>query len=70
MKKIMLSLFMLADVVAMAAVGIKSPSGELSLEVDVDASGIPVYSLDYKGKTLVKPTRLGLMAVNYKHLRD
>ncbi|MDE6337470.1 MAG: glycoside hydrolase family 97 catalytic domain-containing protein, partial [Muribaculaceae bacterium] len=62
MKKIMLSLFMLADVVTMAAVGIKSPSGELSLEVDVDASGVPVYSLDYKGKSVVKPSRLGLKA--------
>lgn len=62
MKKIMLSLFMLADVITMSAVGIKSPSGELSLEVDVDASGIPVYSLEYKGKSVVKPSRLGLKA--------
>ena len=53
---------MLADVAVMTAVGIKSPSGELSLDVDVDSSGVPVYSLDYKGKSILKPSRLGLKA--------
>lgn len=53
---------MLADMAVMTAVGIKSPSGELSLDVDVDSSGVPVYSLDYKGKSILKPSRLGLKA--------
>ncbi len=55
-------MFMLAGVMKMAAVGITSPNGELLLNVDVDAKGIPYYSLDYKGHPLVKQSRLGLKA--------
>ena len=45
-----------------AAVGITSPSGDIVLNVDVDASGVPIYSVDYKGKNLVSDSRLGLTA--------
>lgn len=55
-------MLMLAGVMDMAAVGITSPSGNLSLNVDVDFSGAPVYSLDYKGKSIILPSRLGLKA--------
>lgn len=55
-------MLMLAGVMDMAAVGITSPSGNLSLNVDVDLSGAPVYSLDYKGKSIILPSRLGLKA--------
>lgn len=44
------------------AAGIFSPSGNLRLDFKVDKSGIPFYSLEYKGKTLVEPSRLGLTA--------
>lgn len=62
MKKICNIMLMLAGVMDMAAVGITSPSGNLSLNVDVDLSGAPVYSLDYKGKSIILPSRLGLKA--------
>ena len=45
-----------------SAVGITSPSGDIVLNVDVDASGVPIYSVDYKGKNLVSDSRLGLTA--------
>ena len=62
--KVISSLFLLGmSVVTVSAADISSPSGELKLTVDVDAAGIPYYSLDYKGKNLVKPSRLGLRAV-------
>lgn len=53
---------MLAGVIEMAAAGITSPNGELVLNVDVDTNGSPYYTLDYKGKPLVKQSRLGLRA--------
>lgn len=62
MKKNCITMLMLAGVMDMAAVGITSPSGNLSLNVDVDFSGAPVYSLDYKGKSIILPSRLGLKA--------
>lgn len=46
----------------MEAVSVTSPSGDLKLTVDVDTAGAPFYSLDYKGKQLVEPSRLGLSA--------
>ncbi len=45
-----------------SAVGITSPSGDIVLNVDVDVSGVPIYSVDYKGKNLVSDSRLGLTA--------
>lgn len=62
MKKLLIQLFLLAGVMEMAAAGITSPDGNLRLYVDVNAEGTPYYSLDYKGKTLIAPSRLGLKA--------
>ena len=39
---------------------LKSPDGNLTLGFEVDAEGSPVYSLDYKGKAVIKPSHLGL----------
>lgn len=44
------------------AIEITSPSGQLRLNVNVDSDGVPLYSLDYKGKELVRPSALGLVA--------
>ena len=51
---------MLTAAFSAAAVGISSPSGELTLNVDVDAQGRPFYSLDYKGTQVITPSLLGL----------
>ena len=53
---------MLTGAMQMAAVGITSPSGNLQLNVDVDAEGHPFYSLSYKGKEIVEPSKLGIRA--------
>lgn len=60
MKKFFIMLFILAGVINMAAVGITSPDGNLVLNVDVTADGTPYYTLDYKGKPIIKESRLGL----------
>ncbi len=62
MKKFLIPLFMFTGTMAMSAVSITSPSGDLLLEVDVDSSGHPLYSLEYKGKTVINPSKLGLRA--------
>ena len=46
--------------VAVYAVQLVSPSGELVLNVSVNPVGQPVYSLDYKGKAVIVDSRLGL----------
>ncbi|MDE6741813.1 MAG: glycoside hydrolase family 97 N-terminal domain-containing protein, partial [Muribaculaceae bacterium] len=62
MKRKLAVMLMLVGVMEMEADSIISPNGELILNVDVDAKGTPWYTLDYKGKPLVKQSRLGLKA--------
>lgn len=62
MKKFLTLAASLCAVFASQAVEITSPSGQLRLNVNVDADGVPLYSLDYKGKELVRPSALGLVA--------
>ncbi len=62
MRKILFTLILISGLVAQAAVGITSPSGDIALTFDLASGGVPVYSIDYKGKTLVVPSRLGLKA--------
>jgi hypothetical protein len=38
---------------------LKSPNGEFALNFSVENGGVPTYSLTYKGKTVVKPSKLG-----------
>ena len=45
---------------AMMAESITSPNGNLHLDFTVNAQGEPVYQLVYKGKAVVKPSKLGL----------
>lgn len=45
-----------------SAIGITSPKGDLRLDFELDSSGAPFYSVDYKGKTLIEDSRLGLVA--------
>ncbi len=60
--KLLTTIAMLAAAMTAAAAGIPSPSGDLKLEVNVDGAGRPFYSLDYKGRALVRPSLLGLVA--------
>ena len=40
---------------------VTSPNGNLVLTFDLTENGTPTYSLDYKGKPVVKPSTLGLL---------
>lgn len=62
MKLQVLYTLLLASALSASAAEIKSPSGEFLLKVDTDTAGVPVYSLSYKGKTIVRESRLGLTA--------
>ena len=37
-----------------------SPDGNLEMNFSLDGKGAPVYELSYKGKTVIKPSKLGL----------
>ncbi len=37
-----------------------SPNGNLEMNFSLDAKGAPVYELSYKGKPVIKPSKLGL----------
>lgn len=50
-----------------AAEEIKSPDGKITVNVDVK-DGVPEYSMTFDGKTVIKPSRLGLELVNDKDL--
>lgn len=38
---------------------LKSPDGALSMKFTLTGEGTPQYTLDFKGKTVVNPSRLG-----------
>ena len=39
---------------------LKSPNGQLTMQFHLQNGGVPTYSLFYKGKTVIKPSKLGL----------
>ena len=49
---------------AAMAESITSPNGQLQLNFSVNAQGEPVYELFYKGKAVIKPSKLGLELKN------
>lgn len=46
--------------IPMKAQELKSPNGNLTLHFSLDNEGAPVYTLTYKGKDVIKPSKLGL----------
>ena len=58
-KMFCLLLFLLVSNWAMAE-SITSPNGQLQLNFSVNAQGEPIYELSYKGKAVIKPSKLGL----------
>ena len=57
----LLVLFMIS---AAMAESITSPNGQLQLNFSVNSQGEPVYELFYKGKAVIKPSKLGLELKN------
>ena len=55
--------------VGASAAEISSPSGTVTVQADV-IDGVPTYSVSYKGKTIVKPSRLGLQLADGPDMTD
>lgn len=53
----LLSLLLIAGVIP--AQDLKSPNGDLEMNFTVDRQGTPLYTLKYKGKTVINPSKLG-----------
>lgn len=60
MKKIILTLCCIFLVTTISSQELKSPNGDQVLKFWLDADGRPFYSLSYKDKEVIKPSRLGL----------
>jgi glucan 1,4-alpha-glucosidase len=57
-----LSFFQLAS-----AQVLRDPAGRFTMTFSLQAGGVPAYKLSYKGKEVIKPSRLGLVLKNDKH---
>ncbi|MDR0982855.1 MAG: glycoside hydrolase family 97 protein [Culturomica sp.] len=61
MKKQILNLILLLMTISsITAQELKSPDSNTVLRFSVEKGGVPTYTLSYKGKEVVKPSRLGL----------
>jgi alpha-glucosidase len=59
-KKLQGALLLLVSCATLSAQSLQSPNGQLQMNFSTASDGAPVYSLTYKGKTVIKPSRLGL----------
>lgn len=69
MKKIslILSIFLFALPSIMMGQTVKSPNGKVSVTFSLEQNGVPTYEMTYKGKTVIKPSHLGLELAKDKH---
>lgn len=69
MKKIslILSIFLFALPSIMMGQTVKSPNGKVSVTFSLEQNGVPTYEMKYKGKTVIKPSHLGLELAKDKH---
>ena len=66
-RNIMLTGMLLWLAVTAAAQSVSSPNGDVCLRFALADGGVPTYELTYKGKTVVKPSRLGLELAKTKY---
>lgn len=69
MKKVFFIVGLLCCLTTARAESIQSPNGVLQLNVEVK-EGTPVYKLDFRGRPVVKESRLGLELKDGKNLQD
>ena len=71
MKKLLALSFVIANLLNLSAtVTQTSPSGNISLNVDVTTDGCPFYYLDYKNNVVIKPSMLGLSGKEASFTKD
>ena len=63
MKKI-IPVFLCVIALNINAQSLKSPDGNLEMKFEISAKGEPTYSLFYKGKEVIKPSKLGFQLYN------
>ena len=61
MKQLLLATIFAGLAGTLSAHDLTSPNGQLKLAVDVDTQGTPTYTLSYKGREVIKPSRLGIL---------
>lgn len=57
---IFIAFTLVSSVIVVLAQELKSPNGKLSLQFALQDNGVPAYSLTYKGKDVIKTSKLGL----------
>ncbi|EFN91767.1 hypothetical protein HMPREF9018_1088 [Prevotella amnii CRIS 21A-A] len=62
-----LSIFLFALPSIMMGQTVKSPNGKVSVTFSLEKNGVPTYEMKYKGKTVIKPSHLGLELAKDKH---
>lgn len=61
---------MVISALQMSAIKQTSPSGRVVLNFELDNNGSPYYRLQYKGKNVILPSKLGFSIYDAKDLRD
>ena len=67
MKKLSLFLSLCFSIFSLTAQDLASPNGNLKMNFSLQEDGSPQYELQYKGKIVVKPSKLGLELKNEEH---
>ena len=70
MKKILTFVTLAALAAAAQAQTVTSPDGQVKLDFTLTPSGQPQYEMSYKGKEVIKPSRLGFELMKGKALKD
>lgn len=60
MRKLLIFICLFCVGITMNSEEIKSPNGNLVLSFSLQDNGVPTYSLTYKDKTVIRPSKLGL----------
>ena len=68
-KSVFLLSFLICGMVAFAQ-QLSSPDQNFKLNFSLNASGEPVYELSYKGKEVIKPSKMGIVAKNVPSLTN
>lgn len=68
--KNLLMLVALGAPMTVAAEQVTSPDGAIVVDVDIAEGGVPTYKVDYKGKPVVLPSRLGFTLASESSRRD
>ena len=69
MKRLIFILMALLSYGILRAETLKSPDGNIVLDFELD-NGVPVYKVDYKGRPVIKESKLGLELKSGKNLID